>query len=303
MMFNEKEPPNSILTWEDLVTKFVNQFFPPLKTTHLKNEISCFTQKFEETFSEAWELFKEILRACPHNKFTELTQVDTFYNGLNENDQESLNAAAGGNLLNKTTREAWNIIKNKSKVRYSRNKSNVSRMNTTSRESVSKTDERIDKLADQISTLVEIVSKKVVTHALIKSVEEICVTCSGPHAWYNVLIPITIKLVFVRQQVLTNQMAPPDFALVQNNGQNRYNNNQNQGQGNNFNRGNNFHGNQGFQVQNNHALNFQNQGFQNQPFQVPNNQVQQEFSNEFSSYKRTNDEKHAKSNQLVKRRL
>ncbi|GJY53958.1 reverse transcriptase domain-containing protein [Tanacetum coccineum] len=38
-------------------------------------------------------------------------------------------------------------------------------MNTTSRESVSKTDERIDKLADQLSTLVEIVSKKVVTPA------------------------------------------------------------------------------------------------------------------------------------------
>ncbi|GKA61170.1 reverse transcriptase domain-containing protein [Tanacetum coccineum] len=36
----EKEPPNSILTWEDLVTKFVNQVFPPSKTTHLKNEIS-----------------------------------------------------------------------------------------------------------------------------------------------------------------------------------------------------------------------------------------------------------------------
>ncbi|GJT15275.1 reverse transcriptase domain-containing protein [Tanacetum coccineum] len=83
-------------------------------------------------------------------------------------------------------------------------------------------------------------------------------------------------------------MAPPGFAPVQNNGQNRFN--QNQVQGNNFNRGNNFHGNQGFQAQNNHAPNFQNQGFQNQPFQVPNNQVQQEFSNEFSSYKRTNDQ-------------
>ncbi|GJR32541.1 hypothetical protein Tco_1108773 [Tanacetum coccineum] len=70
-------------------------------------------------------------------------------------------------------------------VRYSRNKSNVSRMNTTSRESVSKTDERIDKLADQLSTLVEIVSKKIVTPAPVKAVEEICVTCSGPHAWYN----------------------------------------------------------------------------------------------------------------------
>nr|GEW13729.1 reverse transcriptase domain-containing protein [Tanacetum cinerariifolium] len=49
----DKEPPNSNLTWDDLVNKFVNQFFPLLKTTHLKNEISCFTQRFEETFGEA----------------------------------------------------------------------------------------------------------------------------------------------------------------------------------------------------------------------------------------------------------
>ncbi|GJZ55226.1 reverse transcriptase domain-containing protein [Tanacetum coccineum] len=287
----EKEPPNSILTWEDLVTKFVNQFFPPSKTTHLKNEISRFTQKFEETFSEAWERFKEMLRACPHHGFTELTQVDTFYNGLNENDQDSLNAAAGGNLLSKTTREALNIIENKSKVRYSRNKSNVSRMNTTSRESVSKTDERIDKLADQLSTLVEIVSKKVVTPAPVKAVEEICVTCSGPHAWYNCpntdnnqssVCAATGSYNQVNpQNRVSNQMAPPDFAPVQNNGQNRFN--QNQGQENNFNRENNFHGNQGFQSQNNHALNFQNQGFQNQPFQVPNNHVQQEFSSTLPS--------------------
>ncbi|GKD65684.1 reverse transcriptase domain-containing protein [Tanacetum coccineum] len=177
-------------------------------------------------------------------------------------------------------------------------------MNTTSRESVSKnatsskTDERIDKLADQLSTLVEIVSKKVVTPAPVKAVEEICVTCSGPHAWYN--CPNTdnnqssvCAATGTYNQVnppnrVSNQMAPPGFAPVQNNGQNRYN--QNQGQGNNFNRGNNFHGNQGFQAQNNHAPNFQNQGFQNQPFQVPNNHVQQEFSNEFSSYKRTNDQ-------------
>ncbi|GJS99863.1 reverse transcriptase domain-containing protein [Tanacetum coccineum] len=171
-------------------------------------------------------------------------------------------------------------------------------MNTTSRESVSKTDERIDKLADQLSTLVEIVSKKVVTPAPVKAVEEICVTCSGPHAWYNCpntdnnqasVCAATGSYNQVNpQNRVSNQMAPPGFAPVQNNGQNRFN--QNQGQGNNFNRGNNFHGNQGFQAQNNHALNFQNQGFQNQPFQVPNNHVQQEFSNEFSSYKRTNDQ-------------
>nr|GEW21876.1 reverse transcriptase domain-containing protein [Tanacetum cinerariifolium] len=57
----DKEPPNSILTWEDLVKNFMNQFFPPSKTTHLKNEISRFIQRFEETLGEAWERFKEML--------------------------------------------------------------------------------------------------------------------------------------------------------------------------------------------------------------------------------------------------
>ncbi|GJT66909.1 reverse transcriptase domain-containing protein [Tanacetum coccineum] len=249
----EKEPPNSILTWEDLVTKFVNQFFPPSKTTHLKNEISRFTQKFEETFCEAWERFKEFLRACPHHGFTELTQVDTFYNGLNENEQGSLNATAGGNILSKTTREALNIIENKSKVCYSRNRSNVSRMNAAS----SKTDERIDKLTDQLSTLVEIVSKKVVTPAPVKAVEDSCVTCGGAHSWYN--CPSTdnnqssvCATTGTYNQVappnrVSNQMAPPGFAPVQNNGQNRFNN---QVQGNTFNQRNNFHGNQDFVVVN-----------------------------------------------------
>ncbi|GJY83765.1 reverse transcriptase domain-containing protein [Tanacetum coccineum] len=64
----EKEPPRSILTWEDL---------------------------FKETFSEAWDHFKDLLRACPHHSFTELHQLDTFYNALNPTDQDSLNAAAG----------------------------------------------------------------------------------------------------------------------------------------------------------------------------------------------------------------
>ncbi|GKE02485.1 hypothetical protein Tco_1390468 [Tanacetum coccineum] len=180
-----------------------------------------------ETFSEAWERFKEMLRACPHHGFTELTQDDTFYNGLNENDQDSLNAAAGENILSKTTREALNIIKNKSKVHYSRNKSNISRMNTTSRESVSKTDERIDKVADQLSTLVEIVSKKVVTPAPVKAVEETCVTCGGAYSWYNcpntdynqasVCATAGTYNQVAHPNRVSNQMAPPGFAPVQNN--------------------------------------------------------------------------------------
>ncbi|GJS07048.1 reverse transcriptase domain-containing protein [Tanacetum coccineum] len=46
----EKEPPRSILTWDDLVSKFINQFFPPSKTTNLRNEITRFQQRFDESY-------------------------------------------------------------------------------------------------------------------------------------------------------------------------------------------------------------------------------------------------------------
>ncbi|GJT72428.1 reverse transcriptase domain-containing protein [Tanacetum coccineum] len=89
----DKEPPRSILTWDDLVSKFINHLFPPSKATNLRNEISNFQQKFKETFCEAWDRFKDLLRACPHYGFTELHQLDTFYYGLNPSDQDSLNFA------------------------------------------------------------------------------------------------------------------------------------------------------------------------------------------------------------------
>nr|GEZ30217.1 reverse transcriptase domain-containing protein [Tanacetum cinerariifolium] len=189
-----------------------------------------------------------MLRACPHHGFSELTQIDTFYNGLNEQDQDSLNAVTGGNLLSKTTREALKIIEKKSKVRYSRCKSNVSRVNTNSRESSSKTDDRIDKLVDQISNLVEIVNKQVITPATVKAVEKSCVIYGVAHDYYDC--------------IATDRNQSSVCAAT---------------------------GNQGYRAPMNHALNFQNQGFQNQPFQAPNNHVQQGIPNEFSSYMKSNE--------------
>ncbi|GJZ20488.1 hypothetical protein Tco_0557078 [Tanacetum coccineum] len=46
-------------------------------------------------FYEAWDRFNDLLRGCPHHGFSELHQLDTFYNALNSNDQDSLNSAAG----------------------------------------------------------------------------------------------------------------------------------------------------------------------------------------------------------------
>nr|GFA34223.1 reverse transcriptase domain-containing protein [Tanacetum cinerariifolium] len=117
-------------TWEDIVSKFINKFFPPSKTTYLWNEITNFLQKPNEMLIEAWERFKDLLRQCPHHGFSELHQLDTFYNALNPNDQDALDSAAGGNFLDMIPRECLSIIESKSKVRYSRSQITDSRANT-----------------------------------------------------------------------------------------------------------------------------------------------------------------------------
>nr|GEU35444.1 reverse transcriptase domain-containing protein [Tanacetum cinerariifolium] len=66
----DKEPPSSILTWEDLVLKFINQFFPPSKTTYLRNEITNFLQKPNERLTKRGN----VLRICLDNVL--ITQID-----------------------------------------------------------------------------------------------------------------------------------------------------------------------------------------------------------------------------------
>nr|GEZ68223.1 reverse transcriptase domain-containing protein [Tanacetum cinerariifolium] len=150
----EKESPRSIFTWDDLVSKFINQFFHPSKTTNHRNEITNFQQRFVESFSEAWDRFKDLLQVCPHHGFSELHQLDTFYNALNSKDQDSLNFAAGGNFLDKMPRECLAIIESKSKVRYLRNKPVVAKSQNQS-------------------------------PAPVKAVEGSCVTCGDAHSYRN----------------------------------------------------------------------------------------------------------------------
>ncbi|GJY16592.1 reverse transcriptase domain-containing protein [Tanacetum coccineum] len=181
----KKESPLSILTWEDLISKFINQFFPSSKTTNLLNEITNFQQKFEETFSEAWDSFNDLLRACPHHGFTELHQLDTFYNSLNPTDQDSLNAAAGGNLLTKTPRDALTIIENKSKVRNTRNKPVVSKVSANISSSTTACPSEMAALTDVVNAMLRHV--KTSPPETVKAISESCVTCGGPHPYYECL--------------------------------------------------------------------------------------------------------------------
>nr|GEV89899.1 hypothetical protein [Tanacetum cinerariifolium] len=138
-------------------------------------------------------------------------------------------------------------------------------------DSTCKTDDRIDKLADQISNLVEIVNKQVITPATAKAVEKTCVICRGAHAYYDCIAidsnqSSVCAATGTYNQVsppnrASNQIPPPGFAL----------------------------NNQGYRAPMNDVPNFQNQGFQNQPFQATNNHVQPGIPNEFSTYMKSNE--------------
>ncbi|GJZ02517.1 reverse transcriptase domain-containing protein [Tanacetum coccineum] len=141
----DKEPPRSILTWDDLVSKFINQFFPPSKTTYLRNEITTFYQKPNETFNEAWERFKGLLHQY------------------------------------KMPRDGLAIIESKSKVRYSRSRAIEPRVSTNAPLSTSTPSNSFefqqlaasleDKMDIRMSRLEKMISEKnVTTPATIKEV-------------------------------------------------------------------------------------------------------------------------------------
>nr|GEV24952.1 hypothetical protein [Tanacetum cinerariifolium] len=244
---------------EDLVLKFTNQFFPPSKTTYLQNEITNFLQKPNETFNEAWERFKDLLRQCPHHGFSELHQLDTFYNALNPNDQDALDSAAGGNFLDKL-----NI-----------------RMN------------RFEKYLNDMKAYF------VTPTAPIKAVEEVCVTCGANHSYNHCSLtrgnefPVIHDNIqqfqpaavgnFIqgnRNQNVSSQMRPLGFNQPnQQNNQTRY-------QGNNFNSNQNRQNNQGAVYQNRpqQALNYQAPAQQNTDFQKKFEQKQDDFQNQMMNF-------------------
>nr|GEV48178.1 hypothetical protein [Tanacetum cinerariifolium] len=238
------------------------------------------------------ERYKDLLRACPHHGFTELHQVDTFYNALNPADQDSLNAAVGGNLLEKSPQDALTIIENISKVRSSRSKPIASPVNAcdiNSNSEIAKLTHVVNQQTSDVTTAMTAMLKQLQATpppAPVKAVEEICFTCGGAHSYYQCLAADGNTFLEFRDNIqgyvsadasnynqgnpgyrpqgVANQMQPPGFAQpnVQNN-QNR------SGQPQGFNRGTNFN--------------------QEQPYQATSQSNQNFHLNELEKIKRMND--------------
>ncbi|GKF40964.1 hypothetical protein Tco_0124306, partial [Tanacetum coccineum] len=86
--------------------------------------------------------------------------------------------------LTKTPRDALTIIKNKSKFRNSRNKPIFSKVSTITPSSSTPHSPEIATLVDAVKAML---AQKSSPPAFVKAVDEIYVTCGGPHPYHQCL--------------------------------------------------------------------------------------------------------------------
>ncbi|GJU93881.1 reverse transcriptase domain-containing protein [Tanacetum coccineum] len=281
----DRLPRNSIHSFDDMIRKFLSKYLPPSMVTKLRNEIMKFEQKPHESLFEACERYKLSIDRFPNHNMLLVTQIDTFYNGLTLSHRDTINAAAGGNFMQKTPEECYELIENMTAhhnhwdTSTTRDKTSRNISSTTTTESP----EVVRQLEMMNKNFVEMM-RQIQT---VKTIDTKCETCGGPHSFTEcpTVGGYTQEAAYATtgnynsggnsykpqgdrnllSYRLNNYLGPPGFNQpnVQNN-QNRYNQNQNQGRGQNFNQGNNN-------------------------FQAPHNQVQVQPSNELSNYIKINE--------------
>nr|GFB45944.1 hypothetical protein [Tanacetum cinerariifolium] len=166
----DKEPPRSILPWEDLVSKFINQFFL------LPKQRICVTKS-------------PIFFKNPTRLLTKPGNVLRTY-------FDALNSAAGGNFLDKIPRECLSIIESKSKVRYSRSRVTDVRANSNANLSNSQSnsfdlqqiaavlEDKLDIRMNRFEkSLIGMKNSLVTPTAPLKAVTKVCVTCVSNHSY------------------------------------------------------------------------------------------------------------------------
>nr|GEX96781.1 reverse transcriptase domain-containing protein [Tanacetum cinerariifolium] len=192
--FTGRQDPHNHLRFFKKVTSTFRH--PEVLNTTIKLLLFLFSLE-----GEAWTwLDKEPPRSIlsPHHGFSELHQLDTFYNALNPNDQDALDSAAGGNFLDKIPRECLAIIESKSKVRYSRSRVTDLRVSTNApllsssspshsfdlQQIAASLEDKLDIRMNRFKkSLNDMKASFVTPTAPIKAVEEVCVTCGANHSY------------------------------------------------------------------------------------------------------------------------
>ncbi|GJR96533.1 reverse transcriptase domain-containing protein [Tanacetum coccineum] len=294
----DRFPRNSINSFDQMAKIFLEKYFPPSMVTKLRNDITNFRQRPDESLFEAWERYKLSIDRCPnHNKLL-VTQIDTFYNGLTLRHRDTINSAAGGTFMKRRPEDCYDLIKN---MTAHHNDWDTSAQRNESSSSITSSNPEIASLKLQMEEMNRNLTRMLQTNQQVNTVTPSCETCGGPHSYND--CPATVgqnqnvyavgaynqggnsyqpqgnrNLLSYRSD---NYLGPPGFNVNQNQN-NQVQPYQNRNQGNN--QSNNQGRNQFFQGANHNQNQVQN-------YQAPNTQPPVALPQELTNYIRINENK------------
>nr|GEX11263.1 DNA-directed DNA polymerase [Tanacetum cinerariifolium] len=152
------------------------------KFLHLKNEITNFRQRPDESLFEAWERYKISINRCPNHNMLPVTQIDTFYNRLTLRHHDTINAAAGGTLIKRRPEECYDQIENM--TTHHNDWDTSAQWSESSCSITSSSDLEIVVLKAEMVEINKNLMKVLQINQQVKAVTRNCETCGGPH-FYN----------------------------------------------------------------------------------------------------------------------
>nr|GEV23102.1 reverse transcriptase domain-containing protein [Tanacetum cinerariifolium] len=154
----DRLPRNAITTFEQMAKMFHRKYFPPSMVTKLRNEITNFCQRPDESLFEAWKHYKLSIDHCPNHNMLLVTQIDTFYNGLTLRHRDIINAAASGTFMKRRPEECYDLIENMT--------AHHNDWDTSVQRKINKNLMKVLQINQQV-----------------KAVAHNCETCGGPHSY------------------------------------------------------------------------------------------------------------------------
>nr|GEZ20629.1 reverse transcriptase domain-containing protein [Tanacetum cinerariifolium] len=172
---------NSINTFEQMAKMFLKKYFPHSMVTKLRNEITNFRQRPDESLFEAWERYKISIDRCPNHNMLPVTQIDTFYNGLTLRHRDTINDAAGGTFMKRRLEECHALIEN---MTAHHNDWDTSAHRSESSSSITSSfDTEIAALKAEMVKFNKNLIRVLQVNQQVKAVAPNCETCGGPHSF------------------------------------------------------------------------------------------------------------------------
>ncbi|GJY36117.1 DNA-directed DNA polymerase [Tanacetum coccineum] len=86
----DRIPPTQVTTWDQLVLRFLDHFFPVGRTSALRDLILRFKQGDDKPIKSVWIRFQDLINQIPHHGIQKWLMVQIFHDNISQDDRRKL---------------------------------------------------------------------------------------------------------------------------------------------------------------------------------------------------------------------